>query len=58
MIESIKDSPLYPIANPKSIAIFGASNKVTTMGTGLLGSLLDLGFEGEIYPVHPKRIRF
>jgi acetyl-CoA synthetase (ADP-forming) len=54
MIRSIKDSPLYPIANPQSIAIFGASNNVTTMGTGLLGSLLDLGFTGEIYPIHPK----
>ncbi|MCJ7664150.1 MAG: CoA-binding protein [Desulfobacterales bacterium] len=54
MIASIKDSPLYPIANPQSIAIFGASNNVTTMGTGLLGSLLDLGFTGEIYPIHPK----
>jgi acetyl-CoA synthetase (ADP-forming) len=57
MIASIKDSPLYPIANPRSIAIFGASNKVTTMGTGLLGSLLDLGFEGEIYPIHLKEDR-
>jgi acetyl-CoA synthetase (ADP-forming) len=53
MIRSIEESPLYPIANPRSIAIFGASNKVTTMGTGLLGSILDLGFEGKIYPVHP-----
>jgi acetyl-CoA synthetase (ADP-forming) len=54
MIRSIEESPLYPIANPQSIAIFGASNNVTTMGTGLLGSLLDLGFTGEIYPIHPK----
>jgi acetate---CoA ligase (ADP-forming) subunit alpha len=57
MLGSIKDSPLYPIANPKSIAILGASNNVTTMGTGLLGSLLDLGFAGEIYPIHPKEDR-
>ena len=57
MIESIKASPLYPIANPKSIVLFGASNNVTSMGTGLLGSLLDLGFEGEIYPIHPKEDR-
>jgi len=57
MIESIKSSPLYPIANPKSIAIFGASNNATSMGTGLLGSLLGLGFEGEIYPIHPKEDR-
>lgn len=57
MIASVKDSPLYPIANPRSITIFGASNNATTMGTGLLGSLLDLGFEGEIYPIHPKEDR-
>ncbi len=57
MIESIAASPLYPIANPKSIALFGASNNATSMGTGLLGSILELGFEGEIYPVHLKEDR-
>ena len=57
MMESIEASPLYPIANPKSIAFFGASNNVTSMGTSLLGSVLDLGFEGEIYPIHPKETR-
>jgi acetate---CoA ligase (ADP-forming) subunit alpha len=57
MIESIEASPLYPIANPKSIALFGASNNATSMGTGLLGSILELGFEGEIYPVHLKEDR-
>lgn len=54
MLNSIKKSPLYPIANPDSIAFFGASNNITAMGTNLLLSLLDLGFEGDIYPVHPK----
>jgi len=53
-LKSIKESPLYPIANPKSIAFFGASNNITAMGTNLLLSLLDLGFEGAVYPVHPK----
>jgi acyl-CoA synthetase (NDP forming) len=57
MIESIEASPLYPIANPKSIAVFGASNSVTSMGTSLLDSVLDLGFKGEIYPVHQKENR-
>ncbi len=57
MIESIEANPLYPIANPKSIAVFGASNSVTSMGTSLLDSVLDLGFEGEIYPIHPKENR-
>ena len=54
MIASIEASPLYPIANPKSIALFGASNNASSMGTSLLDSVLDLGFEGEIYPIHPK----
>ena len=44
---------LYPIVNPKSIAFFGASNRFSAMGTNQLNSLLDLGFEGRIYPVHP-----
>ncbi len=57
MIESIEASPLYPIANPKSIVLFGASNNVTSMGTSLLDSILDLGFQGEIYPIHLKEDR-
>lgn len=54
MLKSIKESPLYPIANPKSVTFFGASNNIYAMGTNLLLSLLDLGFEGAVYPVHPK----
>ena len=54
MLKSIKESPLYPIVNPKSIAFFGASNNMTAMGTSQLMSLLALGFEGGVYPVHPK----
>ena len=54
MIRNIKDSPLYPIVNPRSIAFFGASNRFASMGTNQLSSLLSLGFEGKIYPIHPK----
>ena len=54
MLNSIKESPLYPIVNPKSIAFFGASNNFSSMGTSQFNSLRDLGFEGTIYPVHPK----
>jgi acyl-CoA synthetase (NDP forming) len=59
MLKSIRESPLYPIANPKSIAFFGASNRITSMGTNLLASVQALGFEGAIYPVHPneKQVR-
>ncbi len=45
---------LYPIVNPKSIAFWGASNRFSSMGTNQLNSVLDLGFEGCIYPIHPR----
>ena len=54
MFNSIEESPLYQIANPKSIVFFGASNSISAMGTNLLMSLQSAGFEGAIYPVHLK----
>ena len=54
MIQEIRQSPLYRIANPRSIAFFGASNNVASMGSGILGSLRAQGFEGPVYPVHPR----
>ena len=54
MPDTITDSPLYKLINPGSIAFFGASNNFGSMGTSQLSSLLDLGFEGPVYPVHPK----
>jgi len=54
MLTSIEESPLFPIANPKSIAFFGASNNIASMGSNLLASVLALGYGGAIYPVHPK----
>ncbi len=54
MISSISKSPLYPIANCRSIAFFGASNNFSRMGTGILRAILSGDFEGPIYPIHPK----
>ncbi len=54
MPNRIKASPLYKMINPSSIAFLGASNNFGSMGTSQLSSLLDLGFEGPVYPVHPK----
>ena len=54
MISSIQESPLYPIANPRSIAFFGASNNLMLMGSFMLDSMLALGFEGAVYPIHPR----
>jgi len=57
MIRTLKESPLYKIANPESVAFFGASNSVTSMGTNLLLSLQAAGFEGAVYPVHYREDR-
>ncbi len=59
MITSDEDSPLFRIANPRSIAFFGASNNFMRMGSIMLSSLELLGYEGSIYPVHPteKEVR-
>lgn len=55
MITSITESPLYPIVNPRSIALFGASNRVDAMGTNHLFALRHHGFQGALYPVHPEQ---
>jgi acetate---CoA ligase (ADP-forming) len=44
---------LSPLLSPKSIAVVGASQK-GGRATGALRNLLDLGFEGAIYPINPK----
>ena len=46
--------PLHDILNAKSIAFLGASNNPTTMGTVQMLNLISGGFEGRVYPVHPK----
>ncbi|MHB1418762.1 MAG: acetate--CoA ligase family protein [Bacillota bacterium] len=40
---------------PRSIAIVGASNSRSSMGTALyLEPIVKFGYKGQIYPVHPK----
>ncbi|MBN1615086.1 MAG: CoA-binding protein [Deltaproteobacteria bacterium] len=54
MTRSIAENPLYAIANPRSVAFLGASNKQTTMGTIQFMSMKELGYEGPVYPIHPS----
>ncbi|MDD5289542.1 MAG: CoA-binding protein, partial [Dehalococcoidales bacterium] len=44
--------PLEDILHPKSIAVAGASNAGS--GGRFLAPLMELGFKGKIYPVHPN----
>ncbi|MBW1888554.1 MAG: CoA-binding protein, partial [Deltaproteobacteria bacterium] len=42
------------IFNPKSIAVFGASSNEAKSGTGYLQALMEVGYPGRLYPIHPK----
>jgi len=50
----MKDNPVHALMNPASIAIVGASNNFSTMGTLQCMNLITCGFPGEVLPVHPK----
>lgn len=39
---------------PASVAVVGASNDPAKIGYAVLRNLLDYGFQGPIYPVHPE----
>jgi len=39
---------------PESVAIVGASNNPLRINHNLVANLVNLGFQGRIYPVHPK----
>lgn len=49
-----EESPLYRIMHPRSVAFWGASNNPMGMGSVQLSHLLELGFEGPVYPIHPR----
>lgn len=46
--------PLYKIMHPRSIAFWGASNNSMVMGSVQLSHVLSMGFDGPVYPIHPK----
>jgi len=47
-------STLEKMFNPKSIAVFGASDKKNSVGSMLYANLLTGAFEGELYAINPK----
>jgi acetate---CoA ligase (ADP-forming) len=51
---SMPENPLHALMNPKSIAIVGASNNPMKMGTMQALSVLKDGYQGNLYPIHPK----
>jgi acyl-CoA synthetase (NDP forming) len=53
-MKNFEESPLYRIMHPRSVAFWGASSNPVGMGSVQLSQLLALGFEGRIYPMHPR----
>ncbi len=52
-----EDNPLHRITHPRSVAFWGASTNFMGMGTIQLSQLLQLGFEGPVYPIHPTETK-
>ncbi|MBI5249264.1 MAG: CoA-binding protein [Desulfomonile tiedjei] len=50
-------NPLFQIMHPKSIAFWGASNNPLGMGSVQLSQLLAMGFEGSVFPMHPREVQ-
>jgi acyl-CoA synthetase (NDP forming) len=49
----MSENPLRLLMNPKSIAVAGANNTPTKMGTIQALSVLKDGYQGKFYPIHP-----
>ena len=45
---------LDPIFHPKAIAVVGASERQGTVGNALMRNLVESGFPGGIFPIHPR----
>ena len=46
---------LKTMFNPRTVAVIGATNRMGTVGYGLIKNLIGSGFEGIVYPVNHKR---
>ncbi len=55
MPASLKSSILDNFFYPRKIALVGASAEPGKVGNDILRNLIEGGFDGEIYPVNPKR---
>ncbi len=45
---------LTPLFKPRAVAVIGASNKKLSIGYRIVQNLMDYGYKGPIFPVHPK----
>jgi acetyltransferase len=45
---------LSALFKPKAVAVIGASNKRLSIGYRIVQNLMDYGYKGPVFPVHPK----
>ncbi len=45
---------LQPLLAPRSIAVFGASERPGSLGAAVMRNLLAGGFAGPVWPVNPR----
>lgn len=53
--EKLSASQMFkPLFEPQTIAVLGASTRDVTIANTFIRRLKDFGYQGEIYPIHPK----
>src|ERR1035437_5447548 len=45
---------LTPLFAPKSVAVFGASDRVDSVGQIVFHNMLESGFQGALYPINSR----
>ena len=45
---------LKPLFAPKSVAVFGASDQVDSVGKIVFHNMLQSGYQGALYPINPN----
>ncbi len=50
----MKPHQLESLFNPRSVAVFGASDSETSVGGRVFTNLIRSDFQGEVYPINPK----
>jgi len=46
---------LHALLNPRSVAVFGASDREDSVAGVIFRNLISSGFQGVVYPINPKR---
>jgi acetyltransferase len=47
---------LKPLFSPKSVAVFGASDRIDSVGQIVFQNMLQSGYQGALYPINPSHL--